>query len=103
MAVQLSLSSRRLESLSLIEKRGELSPAEVADQVPCLLITTAYNMLRRLEAQGVVASRIKKIEGERNRPRRLYSLTADGVELLQAHRARMASNNIEAGDCEEHF
>lgn len=49
---------------------------------------TLYPLLRRLEAQGLLASRWL---GQNGPPRRYYSLSADGAELYRALSASWAS------------
>lgn len=81
------LREQTLEILTAIERQNEICGSEIVKDMSNPTPKSIYVVLGRLEDGGWLQSRVEKVRGERNRPRRYYQLTQLGNEALKFQRA----------------
>ena len=77
------ITGNRRKILELLNSHGELSGGHMRELDKSLPFKNIHTILERMEHKKWLSSRIKKIPGERNRPRRFYKLTDLGVAALE--------------------
>lgn len=73
---------RRIMELLFAHPDLEVSASHMLDIDPGLPRNSHNMRLKRMQEAGLVTSQTRKIQGERNRPRRFYRLTAEGLREL---------------------
>ncbi len=72
--------------LAIEENDDEICGQEVAN-LSGVNVNSIYVVLRDMERAGLLSSRVEKIPGERNRPKRFYRLIQGGKNVLKIQRA----------------
>lgn len=85
--ITLPLRGRIREILLEIEANKELGTPELLERMENPPRNTLHIMLKRLENGHWLQSRLEKIPGERNPPRRFYRLSKLGKQVVSLHKA----------------
>ncbi len=72
----------RIKILKALHQHSELSGADIIKIDKTISKNSVYPVIRRMECAGLLSSRVEKIPGERNRPRRFYKITDQGLATL---------------------
>ena len=86
MKLSFPLREQTSEILLAVEKHREICGSDVLKEMRKPTPKSIYVVLANLEVGGWLGSRVVKVAGERNRPRRYYRLTRLGREALKFHR-----------------
>ncbi len=97
MGISYPLQGQTRDILLTIELHGELHAQELAQRMNKAPNYSIHTRLKELIGGGLLHSRVEKIPGERNRPRRYYRLSAQGRHALELHRAFMQASEAVNG------
>ena len=87
MGISFPLRGRTKEILLAFKFEDELGTGDILSQMQNPSRKSIHELLQRLEKNGLLKSRVEKIPGERNRPRRFFRLTQNGRQTVELNEA----------------